>query len=332
MLALSSVLGGTAGVHRGPRLATIRAAAAVDRLATGAYDILSSSHSVVRVTPESRPGLSGTMSECLRNRVRVFPERRPGASGIASACFRNTVRVRPENAVLARVGFLLRGPRDQPSGVSGALTGSGHSPAIEARPQPLAPAAPAPSSSPARVPSTVTSWYGYQILVVDAAVLATTVWGSVSEEYGTGYVLAIALFVADGPVVHALHHHPARALVSAALRVGLPVLCMLAGGAIGAASAGPAPRDNSASLPVWFRGSSDGPIPRRSRRHHRGRRLPGLGRGAGADLAARVVGIEAVVLRHSAVLGGSPAGARGHHHGRRRRYLLIPRWPSPLLK
>jgi hypothetical protein len=131
-------------------------------------------------------------------------------------------------------------------------------PPIEAPPPALAPVAPAPSSSPASAPPGATSWYGYQILLVDAAAIATTLWGSVSEEYGTGYGLAITLFVTGGPVIHALHHHTARALASAALRVGLPVLCMIAGGGIGAASAGPPPPDNYASFPVWLPGAAAG--------------------------------------------------------------------------
>jgi len=95
-------------------------------------------------------------------------------------------------------------------------------------------------------------------VAVDAAAIAATVWGSTSEEYGTGYGLAITLFAAGGPLVHSLHHHPARALASAGLRVGVPVLAMLAGAGIAAASAGPAPPDNYASFPVWFGGAAAG--------------------------------------------------------------------------
>jgi len=108
-----------------------------------------------------------------------------------------------------------------------------------------------------RRPRDEPSW-GRPALPSSAAAIAAAIWGSTSEEYGAGYGLAITLFVAGGPVVHALNHHPARALASAGLRVGVPVLCMILGGGIGAASAGRQPPDNYASFPVWFGGAAAG--------------------------------------------------------------------------
>src|SRR5277367_3419069 len=88
-------------------------------------------------------------------------------------------------------------------------------------------AAPAPDPPSASIPTTTRSWYGYQILAADAAATALVFWGGGNNGAGatTASTLGVTLYLTDGVAVHALHHHPYKALASAGLRVGAPILC-----------------------------------------------------------------------------------------------------------
>jgi hypothetical protein len=69
------------------------------------------------------------------------------------------------------------------------------------------------------------TWYGWQILLADAASIAC----AAITEHGE-CIVGLAL---SGPVVHSLHGHVGRGFASLGLRVGLPLL----GGIIGASFA-----------------------------------------------------------------------------------------------
>jgi len=89
-------------------------------------------------------------------------------------------------------------------------------------------------------PSQVT-WYGYQILALDLASVGAFAWASGNDgpsgaSEGAA-VFALATYLADGAVVHALHGHSTRAAVSTCLRVVAPVVGALLGAAATSKSA-----------------------------------------------------------------------------------------------
>lgn len=94
-----------------------------------------------------------------------------------------------------------------------------------AEPQP--PAAPPIAAEPTAAPPE-TRWYGWQTLAPDAvavglALVALHV-GEKADQADTAQVLlalGAGIFLADGPIVHALHGQPGRAGWSLALRLGL---------------------------------------------------------------------------------------------------------------
>lgn len=69
----------------------------------------------------------------------------------------------------------------------------------------------------------VRRWYGWQTLLVDAAAFTLTVGGAMAE---SGAVAALGLlgYASAGAIVHGVHHHPAKAGLSTALRIGAPLL------------------------------------------------------------------------------------------------------------
>lgn len=94
----------------------------------------------------------------------------------------------------------------------------------------LAQAAP-PPAAPARV------WYGWQILLADAASIGVASVGGATSGLADGWrSLLIGLgtlgYVADGPILHAAHGDERHAGLSGALRLGLPVLGLAMGAAI----------------------------------------------------------------------------------------------------
>jgi hypothetical protein len=77
----------------------------------------------------------------------------------------------------------------------------------------------------APAPAPRTHWYGWQIMAIDAASVATA---AASQN---GVVMA-GVYVSGGPLVHLVNQRPAAALGSAALRVGLPLAGMYTGAAM----------------------------------------------------------------------------------------------------
>lgn len=86
-----------------------------------------------------------------------------------------------------------------------------------------APAVP-PTVPVSRTAPAERSWYGWQILLADAASFACV---GVTEQEAC--LLGFAL---SGPVVHTLHGRPGRGLASLGLRVGLPLIGALIGSAV----------------------------------------------------------------------------------------------------
>lgn len=86
-------------------------------------------------------------------------------------------------------------------------------------------------------PSTEKKWYGWQTLLVDGAVVVTSVAIGASTDAGsaagTVYLLGYAL---GGPIVHWANGQAGMGFASLGLRVGAPVVTGVLGGALGAAS------------------------------------------------------------------------------------------------
>jgi hypothetical protein len=92
---------------------------------------------------------------------------------------------------------------------------------------PLAPPSMAAPRDPAKPPpATVSQWYGWQILLSDAAVFS---FAGLSRNPGVVYG-----WLGSGAIVHLAHGNIGRGMASAAFRVGLPI----AGVFLGIASAG----------------------------------------------------------------------------------------------
>lgn len=75
-----------------------------------------------------------------------------------------------------------------------------------------------------------TQWYGWQILAIDAALMAALV-ASLDERTDSVASLSLLGLIASGPIVHAANGKSDRILSSLGLRLGLP----LAGLALGSA-------------------------------------------------------------------------------------------------
>ena len=94
-------------------------------------------------------------------------------------------------------------------------------------PTPYPAGRPAPPSSAVYVtdplePETRRSWYGWQILLADAALVAV---GSLGADAAAGAVM-VSWF--DAPAIHALHGRGDRALLTFGARVGIPLVTILA--------------------------------------------------------------------------------------------------------
>jgi hypothetical protein len=94
----------------------------------------------------------------------------------------------------------------------------------EAQPSAQVPSATlAEPTTPAPATRRRVDYYGWQILLVDAAsVTATIAAGSVNEN--AGFPVLAGGYLLGGPIVHLSHGNRGRALISASLRLGLPVL------------------------------------------------------------------------------------------------------------
>jgi hypothetical protein len=94
-----------------------------------------------------------------------------------------------------------------------------------------APAAPGNTPPTAPPPAeTTTRWYGGQLLVVDAGLIAIMAAGASHNSEPITLTAGIGWLV-SGAVVHGLHHHSNRAAGSVAMRLVMP----LVGGLIGSA-------------------------------------------------------------------------------------------------
>lgn len=90
---------------------------------------------------------------------------------------------------------------------------------------------PVSQPAPTITSTTPTTSYSGQILAADFASLGVGL--AVARAAGTPWAGAVTWSFAS-PIVHAIHHHPARAALSLLLHVGLPTLGALAGSQIGA--------------------------------------------------------------------------------------------------
>ena len=66
-------------------------------------------------------------------------------------------------------------------------------------------------------------WYGWQPLLIDGAAIPLMVAGVVTDSALAGYP-GVVLYCLGGPVVHTVHGLPNKAIVSLALRIGMPSL------------------------------------------------------------------------------------------------------------
>ena len=98
-------------------------------------------------------------------------------------------------------------------------------------------AAAAQSAAPAPATRSVSHWYGWQTLATDGASVVVALLGVAvsdgSERLGQGMgYTALLGYALGGPVVHAVHGNPGRAIGSLALRGGLPLAAGYAGSAL----------------------------------------------------------------------------------------------------
>lgn len=107
----------------------------------------------------------------------------------------------------------------------------------------------AASAEPAK-PRTDSKWYGWQILIVDGAVISSTLLlaAAAADNDDVGGVAAAAFFTGytlGGPIVHWSNGQLGRGFASLGLRVGAPLVAGLTGAALGAASS------SGCSDPYW---------------------------------------------------------------------------------
>lgn len=77
-------------------------------------------------------------------------------------------------------------------------------------------------------PAQGSTWYGYKIMLADAASVATMLTGILSLESEPVFVAGMGGLALGGPLVHLAEDRPDRAIMSLALRVGAPLLVGLA--------------------------------------------------------------------------------------------------------
>jgi hypothetical protein len=110
--------------------------------------------------------------------------------------------------------------------------------------------------APVAVEAPPTSWYGYQTLATDGGAVAFMLALGASHDHASQQGLmvgALTMYELGAPTVHFAHHQVGRGFIDLGLRVGLPVLGTIVGGALGLATAGPATASN------WF-ASLDGEV------------------------------------------------------------------------
>jgi hypothetical protein len=102
-------------------------------------------------------------------------------------------------------------------------------------------AADAPSSTPADAPAPATpratsTWYGGEILLAELGSGALIGLGGLTQGSASSGLLTLGFLghLASGPIVHGLHHASGGAIAgSILLRIGMPILGLLVGAAIG---------------------------------------------------------------------------------------------------
>ncbi len=82
------------------------------------------------------------------------------------------------------------------------------------------------------------SSYRLQTAIADASVLGLALLGPKSGHGGALGALAVTTFAIGAPLVHVYHHQMARAGASLALRIGLPLLGLVIGSALGKSKCG----------------------------------------------------------------------------------------------
>jgi len=82
--------------------------------------------------------------------------------------------------------------------------------------------------APTPPPAAERAWYGWQILAIDALSLGALYIASTDRADFMGYVGVTGLAV-SGPIIHAVHDRPGRAVGSLVLRPGLTIGGALAG-------------------------------------------------------------------------------------------------------
>ncbi len=154
----------------------------------------------------------------------------------------------------------MRIPSILPAVMTLAFCGMATTASRTARAQTTEPgSAPAPAPLPPSPPAkTTTSWYGYQLIAADAAAGALLFWGGGNNGVGatTAASVGVTMYLTDSVAIHALHRNMRSAWISAALRVGAPVICTLLGAGIVAATSGSESDDEA--LPSWFGGAALG--------------------------------------------------------------------------
>lgn len=107
-----------------------------------------------------------------------------------------------------------------------------------------APAGPAPpaTAAPPYVPErarTQRKWYGWQTLIVDGAVVVSSIaLGAASTNGSAGSSLFLGGYVLGGPIVHWANGEVGRGFGSLGLRLGAPVVGGMVGGLLGAVTVG----------------------------------------------------------------------------------------------
>jgi hypothetical protein len=129
-----------------------------------------------------------------------------------------------------------------------SITAAGAARAADPAP-PGAAAVVAPVVAPVAVESPTTTWYGYQTLATDGGAVAFMVALGASHDHASQQGLmvgALTMYELGAPTVHFAHHQVGRGFIDLGLRIGLPVVGTVVGGALGLATASPATSSN------WF--------------------------------------------------------------------------------
>lgn len=141
----------------------------------------------------------------------------------------------------------------QPPAAPAASPTPAVSPPTAVTPSPVA--APAPAYAPP-IRRKVSTWYGWQTLIVDGSVvLASAVVGPTSDSFSATSALFLGGYLLGGPIVHFAHGEVGKGFGSLGLRVVLPLAGGVTGGLIGVSTSD---GDGFAALGSFAGGASIG--------------------------------------------------------------------------